>query len=75
MPQGLSAGEWGLGHTCPAGQPRWTGFVAHGPQTAGAVGRQSGRGVSASYQWPRWTTSLNGRRSGLRIGTSGRSAG
>ena len=31
--------------------------------------------VSAYYQWPRWTTLLNGRRSGLRIGASGRSAG
>ena len=55
--------------------PRWMGFVAHGPQMAGAVGRQSGPVVPSSYQWPRWMTLLNGRRSGLRIGTSGRSAG
>ena len=28
-----------------------------------------------AYQWPRWTTSSNGRRSGRRIGASGRPAG
>ena len=27
------------------------------------------------YQWLRWTTSSNGRRSGFLIGVSGRSAG
>ncbi len=28
-----------------------------------------------AYQWPRWTTSSNGRRSGFLTGVSGRSAG
>jgi len=28
-----------------------------------------------THQWPRWTTSSNGRRAGRRIGRKGRSAG
>ena len=71
MPQGLSAGEWGLGHTCPGRRGLWH----TGPKRRARSAARAGAGVSASYQWPRWTTSLNGRRSGLRIGASGRSAG
>ena len=35
----------------------------------------SGPGRPAPYQWSRCTTSPNGRRSGLRTGVSGLSAG
>jgi hypothetical protein len=31
--------------------------------------------AALGYQWPRWTTESNGRRSGRAIGASGRSAG
>ena len=58
-----------------------------GVRPAGVLSRREHSGVrhaicvpdpdvfTARYQWPRWTTSSNGRRFGFFKGTSGRSAG
>jgi hypothetical protein len=73
----------------PALAGRWDSFkmALSGPMApSGAHWADCGRRAAGSGEWgvgsgerayqrPRWTTSLNGRRSGLRTGIRGRSAG
>ena len=66
----------GVEPQAPALRPGFVGTARRAaPRRTGRLAHRSVTAAARRHHVPRWTTSSNGRRSGLTIGRSGRSAG